>query len=150
MELLDTALNPTGQYFGYGLARKRDRFFASIIESLILGIIFGIPLYFILGKEAFLDPFNFSSFVTQAAISTILGSIFYPMWSGGIGHKIMNLKVISAEDGKDINIAKMGAIRESIKFVMGYLLIPVMWLLWDKDRQNLYDKITKTYVVKTR
>jgi uncharacterized RDD family membrane protein YckC len=144
MELLDNALNPTGQYFGYGLARKRDRLYAVIIESLI----FGIPLYFILGKEAFNDPFNLSSMVIQGVISTILGAIFYPMWSGGIGHKIMNIKVISAEDGKDINTAKMGAIREALKYVLGYFVIPAIWLLWDKDTQNLYDKITKTYVVK--
>ena len=60
----------------------------------------------------------------------------------------MSLKVISSVDGSDQNNFILGFRREILKDIFTWFIIPVMWLLWDKDRQNLYDKVTKTYVVK--
>jgi uncharacterized RDD family membrane protein YckC len=72
------------------------------------------------------------------------------MWGGNLGHKIMGLKVISAENGEIQSNAKTGAIREALKSVFSLVFIPVVWLLWDDNRQNLYDKVVKTYVVKKK
>jgi uncharacterized RDD family membrane protein YckC len=33
---------------------------------------------------------------------------------------------------------------------LSFLVVPVIWLLFDKKKQNLYDKITKTLVVKRK
>jgi uncharacterized RDD family membrane protein YckC len=46
--------------------------------------------------------------------------------------------------------SKTGAIREAIKSLSAWLFIPIVWLLWDENRQNLYDKAVKTYVVKKK
>jgi uncharacterized RDD family membrane protein YckC len=62
----------------------------------------------------------------------------------------MGLIVISSVDGKIKKDAAAGAIREGIKAIFSYFLIPSIWLLWDDDNQNLYDKIVKTYVVKNK
>ena len=62
----------------------------------------------------------------------------------------MGLKVISSIDGSDQNKALIGALREGLKNIFSLILIPVIWLLWDKDKQNLYDKVVKTYVVKKK
>jgi uncharacterized RDD family membrane protein YckC len=62
----------------------------------------------------------------------------------------MGLCVISAEDGTMQTNAKTGAIREAIKSLSAWLFIPIVWLLWDENRQNLYDKAVKTYVVKKK
>jgi uncharacterized RDD family membrane protein YckC len=136
--------NLTNNHFGYKLARRRDRFFATLLE----GIIIWIPLTIIMGEEQFNDPYSFTSILSWLVIAIIFGAILYPIWSGNLGHKIMGLKVISAEDGSDQNKAGAGALREGLKSIFGIIILPVIWVLWDDDRQNLYDKVVKTIVVK--
>lgn len=43
-----------------------------------------------------------------------------------------------------------GVIREGLKSVFSNFLIPIIWLLWDENKQNLYDKALKTIVVKKK
>ncbi|HKC67692.1 MAG TPA: RDD family protein [Bacteroidia bacterium] len=130
-------------YFGYQLASKGERFLAALLESLILYL----PLAFFTGtiKDS---NYSASSIIINLIFSAALGAMFYSMWSGNLGHKIMRLKVISSQDGSDKRNAADGAMREGLKYVSGLLLIPIIWILWDPDNQNLYDKATKTYVVK--
>jgi uncharacterized RDD family membrane protein YckC len=140
------------KHFGYALARRRERFFAAFTETLIVLII----LFLIFGKKAFSadEEITLSSSLIDAAwgalYGIIFGALFYPIWSGNLGHKIFGLKVISAEDGSDYKKASQGALREALKGAIGVFIIPVIWLLWDDDRQNLYDKVVKTYVVKKK
>jgi uncharacterized RDD family membrane protein YckC len=72
------------------------------------------------------------------------------MWGGNLGHKIMGLIVISSETGEIQNNVKTGALREALKSVFSVIIIPVLWLLWDDNKQNLYDKVINTYVVKKK
>lgn len=135
------------KYFGYELARRRERLFATIIEVIIIAV----PILLLFGDDVSnSDPYSLGSIVGGAILSAILGAIFYPMWGGNLGHKIMGLKVISAENGEIQSNAKTGAIREALKSVFSLVFIPVVWLLWDDNRQNLYDKVVKTYVVKKK
>ena len=141
-------ITDTGKYFGYELARRRERLFAVIVE----GIIIMIPMLIFFGDNS-LDAensFNLTLSIQSAIFSAILGAIFYSMWSGNLGHKIMGLKVISSVDGSDYNKWTSGALREGLKSIFGIVCIPVIWLLWDNDRQNLYDKVINTYVVKKK
>ena len=136
------------EYFGYKLATKWERFIASLIETLILII----PIL-IITKGEYLNNDSYISFydiIINTILAVIVGGLMYPIWSGNIGHKIFGLKVISKEDGEDIKKPISGIIREFSKTILTYLIIPVMWLFWDKDRQNLYDKISKTIVVKKK
>ncbi len=132
--------------FGYKLAPPLTRLGAAIIE----GILIYVPLYFILGYDNPFyagDAFDFQSNFMQAALTGILGAIFYSLWSGNLGHRLFGLKVISAVDGSDQKKATVGAIREILKTFLGIVIIPSIWLLWDSKNQNLYDKIMKTLVV---
>lgn len=80
-----------------------------------------------------------------------LESRFNQNEKANIGHKVMGLKVISETDGKDFKGSGEGALRETFKSIFGNFIIPCMWLLWDEKKQNLYDKVSKTLVVrKTR
>lgn len=141
-----------GKYFGYELARRRERFFASLTEAFLVIIV----LFMIFGKKALAadEEITLQSMLMDAAWGTlygiIFGALFYPIWSGNLGHKIFGLKVISAEDGSDYKNAGQGALREALKGAIGVFIIPLIWLLWDDDRQNLYDKVVKTYVVKKK
>ena len=135
------------KHFGYDLANRRERLFASLFQGLIIGL----PLFIFFGNELNdSDPYSLGSIASGAILSALLGALFYPMWGSNLGHKIMGLKVISAEDGTIQANAKTGALREGLKSVFSMVFIPVVWLLWDDNRQNLYDKVVKTYVVKKK
>ncbi|MBC8754488.1 RDD family protein [Kordia sp. YSTF-M3] len=134
---------------GHKLASIGQRFFASFVEGLIYTLL-TLVAYLIVGISIFeyeSSDFELIDIVYSAIMGLIVGAIFYPLFGGNLGHKIFNLKVISSETGEDYNRAEKGAIRECLKYVLGYLIIPVIWLLWDDNNQNLYDKLTKTLVV---
>lgn len=137
------------QTHGYQLASKGKRLIASLTEGIIF-ILITLGIYLILGKsisEYWNSDFEFIDIVFSAITGLIVGAIFYPMFIGNLGHRIFNLKVISAETGEDYKKPEKGAIRECLKYVLSYLIIPIIWILWDEKNQNLYDKITKTLVV---
>lgn len=138
------------KYFGYTLAGKQDRFFAYLLQTLIILL----PLFLIFGEEVFNsdEEFTLVSFVDDAIYGAIVGAIFgaicYPIWGRNLGHRILGLKVISAADGSNYNQISQGVVREAIKGAFSAFFIPAIWLLWDDDNQTLYDKVIKTYVVK--
>ncbi len=136
-------------YFGYQLASCTERFIAAIIETIILLV----PLLAILGDQAFDDsesPYTLDSIISSSLFSIVFGAILYPVFSGNLGHKLIGLKVISSHDGSDCNKAFTGALRELLKTLFSLVFLPVIWLIWDKDNQNLYDKMLNTYVVKKK
>ena len=140
---------------GYKLASKSKRLIATTTETLIsLLIIFGI---FKLYPGGTFDEYWESldtwetiesiDIISSVVSGLIFGAVFYPIFSGNLGHKIFNLKVISEETGEDYNLPEKGGIRECLKRFLCYLVLPVIWILWDEKNQNLYDKLTKTLVV---
>lgn len=134
---------------GYKLASKGKRFLAAFTEVVIYTVL-NIAIFSILGKsfsEYIESDFQLIDIGYSAIIGLLVGAIFYPIFTGNLGHKIFNLKVISEETGEDYNKSEKGAIRECLKYVFGFLIVPVIWLLWDEKNQNLYDKLTKTVVV---
>ncbi len=135
--------------YGYNLASKGKRLIASLVEGMIFFVL-AMGIYLILGKsvsELWNHDFELIEITYSVTAGLIVGAIFYPMFIGNLGHRIFNLKVISSETGEDYSTAEKGAIRELLKYVLGYLIIPIIWILWDEKNQNLYDKLTKTLVV---
>ena len=133
----------------YKIASKGKRLLAHLLEGVIY-LFITLMYYRILGNS--MDDYlnreiNVSDFLYSALSSIVTGFIFYPLFSGNLGHKLLGLKVISSKTGEEYKIASDGAIRELLKYLGGFLIIPVVWVLWDKENQNLYDKITETLVV---
>jgi uncharacterized RDD family membrane protein YckC len=96
---------------------------------------------------------SFFRYVLFAGVSSqLLNGIFYPFFAGNIGHYIMGLKVVHVYEGQQIPVYSLftGMRREMEKGILGLVLIPVIWLLFDKKRQNIYDKIEGTIVVKSK
>ena len=140
------------KYFGYNLAPKETRLIAFLTEGIIY-LLFMIGVYFIIGypiRDLFNSDFTLSEIGYSAIFGLIVGALFYPIFTGNLGHKIFGLKVISSETGEDYKKAAEGGIRQLLKQVLGYLIIPIIWILWDEKNQNLYDKLTKTYVVENK
>ena len=91
---------------GYKLASKGKRLIATLTEGIIFGIII-LGIYLIMGKsvsEFWTDldsDFEFLDIVYSLVTGIIIGAIFYPIFTGNLGHRIFNIKVISEETGED-------------------------------------------------
>jgi uncharacterized RDD family membrane protein YckC len=164
---------PVSSNFGkYELATPGKRFGAMFIKSFIATGVF-VPLQIIIlvsGLEeaivvqlwhltsgfGAIAALLFGGIFIKAAISAILFvvadvivSFFsYIKYGGHIGHKILGLKVVCENSGCDVNDGFKGAFREMVKFVSNYFVVPSMFLLWNPKRQNLYDRLFGTLVVK--
>ena len=142
--------NREGYCHGYKLATKGSRFLASLSETIIYTVVVFIP-YEILKALSSREFLNRDSYWLEidfiALFCLVVGGIFYPLFSGNLGHRLFGLKVINQNTGEDYNRAADGAIRELLKGVFSYLVSPIIWILWDEENQNLYDKLTKTIVV---
>ena len=144
--------NDENMVFGYTLGSRGKRLAGHLLEGAIYLTIFILPtLYLIItstveGKKY--EPLGFlNSYIIGVIFYLLVGAVFYPLFSGNLGHRIFGLKVISSESGTDYNKSADGAIREFLKYMTYTFIIPIIWLLWDDKKQNLYDKLTKTYVV---
>ncbi|MBS1515084.1 MAG: RDD family protein [Bacteroidetes bacterium] len=153
----------TDKFFGYTLATKKERFMVFLINTCIYlmfltVILMAVFSLFFLSDKQDLEEGFFSGFLgfyvknsmnyVGIGIAVLIGFAFYPKFSGTIGHQFLGLKVISSKDGSDYNSAAQGIIRELLKSALSFFLIPFIWILWDNDNQNLYDKAANTYVVK--
>lgn len=133
------------------IASKTRRLLAFLIDNLIIQTIFFSYIYFIedITFWNYLDKeFDLFNTLTGTLIALIYGSLIYPIFSGNIGHRIMGLKVVNIENKSNFNTFYEGAFREFIKDFCIILIIPNLWILFDKKNQNIYDKIFKTIVVK--
>lgn len=89
-------------------------------------------------------------FIGQMVVQWAYFILLTLKWDGQtIGKKLFNLKV-GDEKGNIPTTGKV-VIRETIgKLVSGLILcIGFLWVIWDKDKQGLHDKIAGTYVYQT-
>ncbi|MCB9034170.1 MAG: RDD family protein [Chitinophagales bacterium] len=124
-------------YLGHQIASAEQRLFAFILESVILLILSGIIS-------------NIIPIESTVIIFSLISAVTYLVWSGNIGHKILGLKVVNIKDDSDMKNPIKGFFREAIKFFTLWLIIPSIWLLWDSNKQNLYDKIFDTIVINNK
>ncbi len=136
------------------------RFLAIIIDLLLLKIVailigafIDYTLTYMLDKYFYLD---------KEKINTIIGGVIYFIWSaipflyftistwkysGSIGKLFLGIKIVDKNCHKpDLKISFkrecMGKFISGLLFGMGFLFV-----LFDKNKQALHDKIAKTYVV---
>ena len=133
------------------IASKTSRLLAFLIDYLIIQTILFSYIYFIedITFWNYLDKeFDLFDTLTGTLIALIYGSLIYPFFSGNIGHRIMGLKVVNIENKSNFNTFYEGAFREFIKDFCIILIIPNLWILFNKKNQNIYDRLFKTIVVK--
>jgi len=135
-----TAVTATSNKAGFWI-----RTFAYIIDAIGVGIVSGIIASLIGGGP--------TSSVSNG-LNFLLGlAYFVYFWSeqgGGqtLGMRVLNLKVIRT-DGSALTITQ-GLIRYLGLFVSFIcLLIGVIWVAFDADKQGWHDKIAGTYVIRT-
>lgn len=134
----------------YEIASRSDRLIGYVILNVFILIIF----FALGGTEKELELEESDGFWLDLLYSGLAGGIFfgvfYPFFSGNLGHKLMGLKVVKIVDRSPVNDIFSGFWREFLKFAFSYLVIPNLWILFDKKKQNLYDKISGTIVIKNK
>lgn len=134
----------------YEIATIGERLGGFLIIQILIIIINVIVTGEAIGED---DGFN-GSFFTMALLqglgTGIVNGIFYPFFSGNLGHKLMGIKVIRKSDGTPVNNLIEGFMREFFKGFSSLVLIPIIWLFFNKERQNYYDNVLGTLVIKNK
>jgi uncharacterized RDD family membrane protein YckC len=131
----DYELATIGQRFGGYLLTQ--------VITLILFFVFGGTLADLETSEGF-----WLDMLYAGIVSGIFNGIFYPFFAGNLGHKLLGLIVIKKSDGSPVKSFFSGYGREFFKGALSIVIIPVIWLIFDNENQNFYDKIQDTIVVK--
>jgi uncharacterized RDD family membrane protein YckC len=115
------------------------RFVAWLVDTILLGIVFGVVYVLI-------DP------VTANLLSLVGGLAYYGYFEGSasgqtVGKKALGIRVIDFRAGGPIGFGRgllryIGKVISSIPCFLGFL-----WMLWDREKQTWHDKIATTVVV---
>ena len=158
-------------YDGYGtapvLAGWWQRVGASLLDTLVLVIPMLIILLILysgdMGQLSDGNSFQ-AGFTGRRLAGGLLTGLLQLAYSGilngrgqTVGKMALGIKVVNADTGAPIGMGK-GFLRHTAQFVAGlvpcpgalFLLLDVLWPLWDDRNQALHDKIAGSIVVKTR
>jgi hypothetical protein len=127
------------------------RFFASVIDSIIIGLIYFALffLYLILSEEAndsFLEKDAFLNLIWILGYWPYSAFLESGKWQATIGKKILGLKVVN-ESGGAISFGQasgrhFGKIISTVVLYIGFISVG-----WDKKKQSWHDKMASTYVI---
>ena len=137
-----------------------ERLVAYVIDSIVVGIIVGVPTAcigvvagFMVNLESNSGLATFIGLFFLVLIIAAVGSFLYfgLMWSRTgqtVGKKLMGLQVVTADGSlpgfwRAVGRAVIGYGLSSAVFNLGFL-----WMLWDELQQTWHDKLFGTYVVK--
>lgn len=137
------------EYAGFG-----RRAAASLIDSLIFGIVSGIIYFLITGesdmqvvsKDGQLQFFSSQNWYEQL-IYVLVTVIMWMKFLGTPGKLLLGCHVVDAETKQPIKLS------QALVRYFGYFvsLLPLglgfFWVIWDKRKQGFHDKLAKTIVV---
>ncbi|MGC9396242.1 MAG: RDD family protein [Anaerolineae bacterium] len=136
------------------------RFFAYLIDSVIVGLIAGVPAgclgglapMFMSGMDEDFLVFVIVIIVFIAVIWAFIASALYYaiMWSRSgqtLGKKWLGIKIVTADWNPPsfwlaLGRAVIGYWLSNLVFGLGFL-----WMLWDDYQQGWHDKLFGTYVI---
>jgi len=136
--------SPWEQGGGVALSHARagfwPRFGASLIDGILLGIVFAILVAVAKGAGN--------------AIGTFISLAYFAYMEGGpkgqtLGKQALGIRVVDISAGGPIGYGRaivrwLGRIVSTIPLLLGYF-----WMLWDPQKQTWHDKMASCLVVKT-
>lgn len=156
----------------YILAEYQQRFFALLINLVVF-----IFILFIISGRSLFDETNsesstseFADFIISAIVWSAFNAIFYPFFSGTLGHKIMGIMIVESIKIEKFNTIDMilkpnhpfeidiidrklnrffrALYREFFKIIFLSFIFPCLWIFLNKTRKCLHDYILNTTVIK--
>lgn len=134
------------------------RLVAAIIDGLIVYVVTWVLTTPVLGYGTMYE----GSVGRQTAanlLAAVVAFLYYVLqhgrWGQTLGKRAMSLRVVRAEDAGAIGYGQ-AAWRLLFAYVISLAtcgiggLVDVAWILWDRRRQALHDKVARTVVIRTR
>jgi len=151
-----------------GPSGPRANFGQRLLALLLDFVILFVPLLIVfallgafedLGDDSQVQVFSPAENILYTLIGLALTWSYYTFLEGGpsgqtIGKKALSIRVISQDTGGPIGYGRALG-RNAVRGLPGYLpviglfwvLLDNLWMLWDREKQTLHDKATKTLVV---
>ncbi|MGH2775018.1 MAG: RDD family protein [Actinomycetota bacterium] len=152
-----------------GPSGPRANFGQRLLAYILDGVIVAVPIFIVFGllggfADIGDDPGQFRNFGTgDDFLFTMFGLVvtlaYFTFLEGSpsgqtIGKKALSIRVITQDTGEPIGNGRAlgrNAVRSLPSYVplVGWLwgLLDGLWMLWDKEKQTLHDKASKTVVV---
>ena len=128
------------------LAEWKDRFFAWLIDIIIVSIVIQI-LYSISGSSGY----DIKSFPLRSLAFFLYWTFFETIKGQSIGKIVLKLKTIELSEGKKEELAiniKSAAIESFGKSFLLPIDLILGWIFTNKYRQRIFNRLSNTVVVK--
>lgn len=132
----------------YSYAGFWIRVVATIIDTVLLMLVI-FPIAFALGFMGFSDSESFGAI--DVATQLITFALYIWLWvkfAGTPGHRLLKLKILDADTGKNLSIGK--AVIRYIGYIISALVLCIgfVWVVFDARKQGWHDKMANSVVVK--
>lgn len=129
------------------------RVLASIVDSIIIGIITAPLLALIYGSDYWLGE---SDAIVQGPADVLISWVFPIVWTVAFwlkkgatpGKMLVGIRIVRAETGEPLSVGRclgryVSYFVSALVFCLGFL-----WVVWDDRKQGWHDKIADTVVIK--
>ena len=125
---------------------------ATLIDTIVMLIVIGIPLTFIYGDEYWLGEqflIGFWDLILGYVLPVVATIWFWRRYLGTPGKMATNLKVVDAKTGNRLTSGQalgryFGYIISSLPLGLGFI-----WIAVDKKKQGWHDKLAGTVVIRS-
>jgi uncharacterized RDD family membrane protein YckC len=147
---------PAGYGAGLEYGGRWRRLIAAIIDGLIVYVVTWVVTTPVLGFGTMYEG-SLARRTLANLIAAIVAFLYYVLqhgrWGQTPGKRAMSLRVVRADDGGAISYGQ-AAWRLLFEYLLSLAtcgvggLVDVAWILWDRRRQALHDKVARTVVVR--
>jgi uncharacterized RDD family membrane protein YckC len=151
-----SAYGPGGYGSGLEYGGRWRRLIAAIIDGLIVYAVTWLLTAPILGFGTMYEG-GVGRQTVANLIAGVVAFLYYVLqhgkWGRTLGKRAMSLRVVRADDGGAISYGQ-AAWRLLFEYLVSLAtcgiggLVDVAWILWDRRRQALHDKVARTVVVR--
>ncbi|WP_299009742.1 RDD family protein [uncultured Shewanella sp.] len=126
------------------------RFGASILDTVLLGLVILPLLFLIYGaelSEVESNGFNMVDFSLNHLFPLIVSVLFWVYKSATPGKMAVKAQIVDAKTGKRPSV-KQSIIRYLCYYISLFALcLGFLWVIWDKKKQAWHDKLAGTVVI---
>ena len=125
---------------------------ASLIDAIIMVIVFFIPLMFIYGQDILTGTQMIRGFwdiVLSYVLPTVATIWFWLRFFGTPGKMALRLKIVDAKTGNRLSLGQ--AVVRYLSYIPAimFFFLGIIWVGIDKKKQGWHDKLAGTVVIRT-
>jgi uncharacterized RDD family membrane protein YckC len=124
---------------------------ATLIDVIVFGILFAIPLTYIYGSEYWLSPepvliHGFWDVLISYVLPIVITVWFWLIYRATPGKLLTGIEVVDARTGSTMSMGQ--AIGRYFAYVIAVLPLGLglIWVAFDKHKQGWHDKLARTHV----